>query len=283
MPRVDESTLISIGVAIHVAGALCVLAFVVGLIRSGRWRNPLQALPAYEGGPLLVVPFLIYFGHELFRHLAVKPERFADPGSPDWYRALLIFGIIQLLFCGVSIAILAGRRPFTRHRRTAATVFWRGGLAIGGVLACFAITWVQLRFSQTLWQLANPDLEPPVHTTLEALEGGVGAWGVVLLTVSAVVLAPLYEELLFRGVLLQAAWSATGRAWPAVICTGLIFGLIHFPQPQAVLPLATFGIILGFLRLYTRSLSVCILVHALFNAKTMAFAILNPDLIRAGY
>ena len=43
------------------------------------------------------------------------------------------------------------------------------------------------------------------------------------------------------------------------------------------------GVVLGYVRLRYRSLSACILTHVLFNARTMLFALLNPELVRGGW
>ena len=43
------------------------------------------------------------------------------------------------------------------------------------------------------------------------------------------------------------------------------------------------GVILGYVRLRYRSLPACILVHALFNARTMVFALLNSEMVRSNW
>jgi membrane protease YdiL (CAAX protease family) len=43
------------------------------------------------------------------------------------------------------------------------------------------------------------------------------------------------------------------------------------------------GVILGYVRVRYRSLTACILIHALFNGRTMLFAWLNPELVRSGW
>jgi membrane protease YdiL (CAAX protease family) len=52
-------------------------------------------------------------------------------------------------------------------------------------------------------------------------------------------------------------------------------------QPQDVLPMVTLGVVLGYIRLRYRSLPACVLVHMLFNARTMIIATLAPELITA--
>lgn len=80
------------------------------------------------------------------------------------------------------------------------------------------------------------------------------------------VVAPIAEELLFRAYVFPALrnWKGT---WPAVVLTGLLFGLLHVASSPAyaLLPLAVFGCLLCLLYLRTRSLYPCIALHSLNN------------------
>lgn len=81
------------------------------------------------------------------------------------------------------------------------------------------------------------------------------------------VFAPIAEELLFRAYIFPALrnWKGT---WPAVLITGLLFGLLHVlsSPAYAIVPLALFGGLLCLLYLRTRSLYPCIALHSLNNA-----------------
>ncbi|MBN2445361.1 MAG: CPBP family intramembrane metalloprotease, partial [Phycisphaerae bacterium] len=84
-------------------------------------------------------------------------------------------------------------------------------------------------------------------------------------------------ELFFRGILLQVAWRATESAWLAVLVSALAFGAIHLSVPPSVLPLCTFGIVLGYVRLRYRSLAACVLIHMLFNARPIVLLLVAPE------
>jgi membrane protease YdiL (CAAX protease family) len=45
----------------------------------------------------------------------------------------------------------------------------------------------------------------------------------------------------------------------------------------------TMGVILGYVRVRYRSLPACILIHALFNARTMVLVLLNPEMVRSNW
>jgi membrane protease YdiL (CAAX protease family) len=140
-------------------------------------------------------------------------------------------------------------------------------LAVSATLVLIAVTTVQYQMVLAIWSAFDPTARPPEHQVLEALQNDpLPPWGTLHLTLQAVVVAPLVEELFFRGLLLQSLWHLTGLAWPAVLSV-----------PQSVLPLVTMGCALGYLRLRHRSLGLCIAVHVLFNLRTMSMALLNPQ------
>lgn len=85
--------------------------------------------------------------------------------------------------------------------------------------------------------------------------------GVALLV--GAVAVPLLEELLFRGVILSGLLRSQ-RPWVAIGQSALLFGLIHFNPAQSV-STALVGLLLGWLYYRTRSLGLCIALHALNN------------------
>lgn len=86
------------------------------------------------------------------------------------------------------------------------------------------------------------------------------------LTILLVVgLAPVAEELLFRGSLLPWLIEKMGE-WAGIIVTGLLFGLLHFETPSAVPPLMVFGVVLSWWSRHTGWVIFPILAHFCNNA-----------------
>lgn len=92
--------------------------------------------------------------------------------------------------------------------------------------------------------------------------------------IGAVLLAPLVEEILFRGFLLRAYAAARGPRF-ALYAQATLFGLFH-PHPLHVLESFGFAWILGRSVLARGSLIPAIAVHALMNALVLARILLVP-------
>jgi hypothetical protein len=78
-------------------------------------------------------------------------------------------------------------------------------------------------------------------------------------------LAPISEELVFRGTLLPWMIDKVGE-WKGIVMTGLLFGLMHFETWSAVPPLILFGIVLGWWARHTGWVVFPILAHFCNNA-----------------
>ncbi len=121
-----------------------------------------------------------------------------------------------------------------------------------------------LVFSEVWAQLLNVSTKEKLLEQLGANEG------TALLLLSAgltCVVAPVCEELLFRGFIFRALCNWRG-VWPAAVLTGLLFGGIHVGSAPAVdlVPLAGLGFALCLLYRYTGSLYPCIAAHSLNNS-----------------
>ena len=90
--------------------------------------------------------------------------------------------------------------------------------------------------------------------------------------VTAVVLAPLFEETIFRGVLLPVAARELGAGW-GVLLSAAVFAVAHLSLGELP-PLFMLGLGLGWLRWSGGRLSSCVLMHALWNGLTFSNLVL---------
>ncbi len=274
----------ALDIAITSAGVLVVLGTAVRLGRGRRWRRLLRELPARPGGPswgeLLAGLALCVLLQQVGVLVAVGAAAdWRQPGSPTWHAAQTSLQVANLLAAG-ALAVLVARRPFPGESgptlRTGVTV------AVLAVLALLPVVTVLHEAGRLVYEQLRPGRAAPLHTMLRALH--TSAWGVAgqwQIAVGAIVVAPLLEELLFRGLLLGALRRHLRSAGTAIATAGVAFGLIHVAQPQDVAPLAVMGIVLGYVRVRWGALWPCVLIHMLFNGRTIAVALLVPEAVGA--
>jgi membrane protease YdiL (CAAX protease family) len=90
----------------------------------------------------------------------------------------------------------------------------------------------------------------------------------ILLFAAVAVIAPLLEELLFRG-LLQNSLAHKLPIWAAIALSALVFGAMHMDL-YAMPPLVLMGAIFGVIYHLTGSLRVTIALHMINNAAALA-------------
>jgi len=98
-----------------------------------------------------------------------------------------------------------------------------------------------------------------------------------LLAFIAITLAPLMEELFFRGLMYPVLARRMGMAW-GVILSALPFALLHLPQYgyawSVGLMIFVVGVVCGAVRAKTQSVGASFLVHVGYNGTQMLIAIL---------
>jgi membrane protease YdiL (CAAX protease family) len=120
---------------------------------------------------------------------------------------------------------------------------------------------------------------PKPESMKEATQGLLG--GSVWITFLAmVVLAPVTEEFLFRGVILQGFLRNYGRR-KAILVSALLFALFHLNPWQ--FPVAfLLGVVLGWWVTVTGSLLPCLFGHALGNSLRLLMSVVERTRITPG-
>jgi membrane protease YdiL (CAAX protease family) len=204
---------------------------------------------AAVGGLIIDVPAAAFFGVKLNSSAQL-------PGGLETANTF-----VQDAAFVVAIVIFAqfgGRRLYAWQLGLRPTRLWR---AVGAVV----LTLIGFLVLTAIWSTL---LET---STKEELLNRLGAnQGAALLIASAAltcVMAPICEELLFRGYFYRALCNWHGWLLAAVI-TGFVFGGLHVGSAPAVdlVPLAGFGFGLCLLYRYTGSLYPCIAAHVLNNS-----------------
>lgn len=276
--------------AIWIAGTLIVLITAIALWVRNSWgkafRLPTGPQNTIEPTDLLIAfcLFLVLSSlfYDLFRFIAL-PE---DTPSPTTAPALepsfdphRVLAIAAAQLTNVVIFMLLGRARFRQGLAGWGLTLRRSPTDIIRAVVAYVALWPVcsgLLVLSTWLLLFIPGYVPAEHDVLRALRDvGTPAWIMVLTVLSAVVLAPFVEELLFRGLVQPALARKLGSQWKAILLTGLFFGIIHVPLYQTMPSLVFFGIVLGYAYAKTRSLTLVILIHAVFNAKTILWSLLG--------
>lgn len=141
------------------------------------------------------------------------------------------------------------------------------GRALKGFLIVLPLVSLVSWLQQQIW--SDPGGSNPLLELV--LQGGALA-PLSCYGITAIVLAPLFEETIFRGVLLPVVARQRGP-WLGVLVSGLVFAIAHLSLGE--LPaLLMLGLGLGWLRLSSGRLGASVLMHSLWNAMTFANLVL---------
>ena len=97
------------------------------------------------------------------------------------------------------------------------------------------------------------------------------ASGSLPILVSICVLAPVLEEMLFRGLVLRSFLGRYPR-WQAIGFSAILFGAAHLNLYQFAVGVVS-GLLLGWLYERTRSLLPCIALHGFYNGAVTWYAL----------
>jgi membrane protease YdiL (CAAX protease family) len=130
------------------------------------------------------------------------------------------------------------------------------------------VAWAGFFFFSAIWSaVLNISDQDDLPDELGADSSDVALVAVAFLVC---VMAPIAEELFFRGFTFTALRRRLGTLGAAVV-TGMIFGAIHLggTQVEFIVPLMVFGFFLCLLYVWTSSLLPCIVLHALNNSLAL--------------
>jgi acyl-CoA hydrolase/membrane protease YdiL (CAAX protease family) len=238
-----------------------------------RLRHVLAALAVYMAAGVLV-----WFVAAIVVTMQLGPAEHAEAIARG-LKAVLPIALPASIVAGY-LAVLLALRRWGRQlgtKRVAEIIASRRGTSyqlLVGVLAGTALGVVTIALMPYVpYQPTSSDV---IEEFLTAAGPGRWAW-----IISAVILAPPVEELMFRGVLLGGlaqTWSLRGAA----LVSGATFWLMHAPEwlrywPAAV-AIGLMTIIVTALRLRTRALGPSIVAHSAYNLM-MAAAVFSvqPD------
>ena len=119
-----------------------------------------------------------------------------------------------------------------------------------------------------------------VASYIEAIEGSIGGASFLFSLIAVVILAPLVEEIMMRGMVFKWFEKTNIKPWVLIIVSGLFFGIFHLNLIQGVFTTVV-GMIYALGFLMTRSLWVPIVMHAANNLYAFTAGYLPEGLIES--
>ncbi|MBR4944829.1 MAG: CPBP family intramembrane metalloprotease [Peptococcaceae bacterium] len=227
-------------------------------MKPGRWMMRRQMSLA-DGFIMLFLIFIVMNGIAESRILPVEMLARFLPGGATVINKMLIQQIFQtLLMIGIVLWFLhmrgatlkqIGLRPFQDDRWFFWSMLW--GMATF-VIMLFVSAWMVKLY---------PQAEPQAATEMIMLaEGRWENWAVIFMVS---ILAPLSEELVFRGYIYHSIRIHKG-VWISILATSLMFGAMHYDLFR-ILPLSIAGMFLNIVSVRSGSLWGSMIMHGVWN------------------
>ena len=138
-------------------------------------------------------------------------------------------------------------------------------------LAWGPLTWLAAIVAQAAVAAIVLGFDIPLTSNVEDLAGGqITTTYIVGIVLTAVVAAPLVEELVFRGIILRGLIGRIGVI-ASIALQGILFGIAHVDPARGagniglVMVLAAIGMVLGTTAFLTRRIGAGVVAHAILN------------------
>jgi membrane protease YdiL (CAAX protease family) len=148
------------------------------------------------------------------------------------------------------------------------------GLALAVLVTIIAVPMALLLNQLVAWLMSLVQMEAVEQPTVTVLKVSAGAGQRICFGITAILVAPLVEETLFRGILYPLI-KQRGYPMLALSSTSLLFGAIH-GNLMTFVPLTFFAMVLTWLYEKTDALIAPIVSHSLFNTANFVIFILYP-------
>jgi membrane protease YdiL (CAAX protease family) len=252
-----------------VAGGVMFVGGLVYLaVRQIRMRRNL-APDRYRGPAVLLLLVLVLVGATVLTAPFGEDAAALLLGEGE----LSLLGSIVLLISTQAALLLVSWLFVFRPRALVGWPSWAGPDPLGAIrsgLAWGVLAWVGATAASAamVWVLDAMGLPADTQAAEQALLV-VDPWLAVL---AIVVLAPIAEELFFRGVVYNA-WLREGGPRYALIGSAVLFAVIHLSL-VAVVPIFLLGLALAWVYRRTANLLAPIVMHATVNGISVALALL---------
>ena len=263
---------------VHVICIAGLCLFAGWLLRTSLGRKALIDSPLRRNKMPVYAPFIVFFLW-LSSAVIIRSVVVWILGDQRGWKGDLLENVVQCAGSLITIVfiILLVRATFARRLRgfglNPRTLWKDVALAALNLLAAWPMVLAMVILTATFGKLFyGPTYEIEQHDELKLIVESSRLVLRVLIFVLAVLVAPLLEEMLFRGLFQTTIRSFLVKPWLAITSTSVLFAVIH--QNVGHWPaLFVLGMCLGYAYEKSGSLLRPIFIHALFNGVTIAAAL----------
>ncbi|WP_018250198.1 CPBP family intramembrane glutamic endopeptidase [Orenia marismortui] len=179
-------------------------------------------------------------------------------------RPLILNSIQALLLAGLTLLIIKIRykvslKDFGFNLNNSKEIIKYG--IIGGILICSIITFLNNLIHILIDNFFG--IQAPTQQVIQSLLSSQNQLLFFLHSILIILVAPLTEEIFFRGFIYPYCKVKLGKA-KGIFLSGLIFGLAH-SSIWLLVPTFLGGVILALIYERTKSLYSCIIAHSIWN------------------
>ncbi len=261
--------------------ALGVALFAWWLLSTSLGRKALVDSKPRRNSMVFLMPFLVFFLWLLSTYTLGAFGGLLAGGLEDWKAMFLTslfstggsLGTVVFVLIVAKVSFARGLKGFGLYFRTIPKDLVHAFLTLAAV---WPLVMAMMSLTILVMKHFDQSFEVPQHEALEVITESPSVALQVLIVALAVLVAPLVEELMFRGLFQSMIRSYLGRPWVAIAITSALFATIHTNQEHWP---ALFILALGLGYSYEKSNSLLrpIFMHAMFNGITIIAALVESQ------
>jgi membrane protease YdiL (CAAX protease family) len=283
----DIFILANVNVALELATIdIVILALsMLGVVFLGYWLLGYAGPVNLDGCPIRRnrLSFYLPFAHigvwAILVALATTIIEQACNNLPSWQQEFFNFLVMTLvelvllvfMFCFARQGFARRLKGFGFNVRTIGSDFLAAVVNFISVLPLVLMgIWLVIYLGHLI---GGPDFKMPTNEGLTVILENPQVALRVLMFVFVIIVVPIFEEVLFRGMLQSVVRGFTSRPWQAILLTSGAFALMH---PRMHLPaLFALSCCMGYAYERSGSLFRPIFIHALFNGASVTAALFS--------
>jgi membrane protease YdiL (CAAX protease family) len=253
--------------------------FIYWVVKTRFGRGTLDRAGFRANSMPYYLPFVVIFGWLGIYLVASNLARDLTAQMPDWQQKLVVYSVFVMIEAVIIVFVLVSAK---RHFQAGLAGFGlraKGVLGdIGAAAAMFIAVWPLVMGAIFLIikigrVFEGPDFQMQQNEGLAVILENKELSLRLLMIFFATILTPVFEELVFRGLLQSCLRDIGYSPWRTIFIASIIFSALH---PWMHLPaLLILSVCMGYAYEKSGSLLRSIFIHCFFNSATIAFALLG--------